>query len=603
MKLKKQFRSLSVSDVKVDEEKRSARISFSSEYPVERWYGTEILSHEKGAADFTRINSGAAPLLFNHNPDNLIGDTSNADIAADKRAHVDVYFSKSPMGEEKYMQFKEGVLKNVSFGYMVKKMDQIPANDGKPMTFVARDWEVYEISFVSVPADPTVGYGRADSDLEVDVEIKTIGEKREKKMEKEIVKETPVVDVKVAQSEAVAGERARSTAISALGDKYKMKDLARQLIEGGKSVLEAREIFCEKVEGKQVPIDTSASDLGMNEREIKDFSIVRMMNAAANPTDRAAQESAKYEREICDAAALKANRTPQGFLVPSDVLKHSMKRDLSVGTSTAGGNLVATDLLSGSFIELLRNKIVVQQLGATMLTGLQGQVAIPRLTGGATAYWVGEAVAVTASNQTVDQVTLSPKTVGAKTVYSRKLLLQSSISVENLVRNDIAKVLAIEIDRAALYGSGSSSQPTGIKNISGISTSDFAANTPTFLEMIGLETLVAAANADIGSLAYLTNATGRGALKGTQKATNQAMFVWDGNTVNGYKAEVSNQVAANDFWFANWADLLIGMWSGLDILVDPYTGSSSGNVQIVALQDLDIAVRHPLSFARGNNTL
>jgi hypothetical protein len=89
-----------------------------------------------------------------------------------------------------------------------------------------------------------------------------------------------------------------------------------------------------------------------------------------------------------------------------------------------------------------------------------------------------------------------------------------------------------------------------------------------------------------------------------ERDSSTGMFIWEpGNTVNGYRTEVSNQVASNDFWFGNWADLLLGFWSGLDLLVDPYTGATSGTVRVVALQDVDVAVRHGESFARGNNTL
>jgi HK97 family phage major capsid protein len=286
-----------------------------------------------------------------------------------------------------------------------------------------------------------------------------------------------------------------------------------------------------------------------------------------------------------------------------------MKRDLGAGTGTAGGHTVATDLISGSFIDLLRKRMVVNALGATVFTGLVGNIAIPRQTAGATAYWVGEGSNVTESQQAFDQVTMSPKTVGALTEFSRRLFLQSSLDVENFVRTDLIKQLGLEVDRVAFYGSGSSNQPQGLKGTSGINTKDFAAVNPTFAEIVSLETEVAADNADIGTLAYAINARARGALKTTEKASSTGMFIWEpGNTVNGYRTEVSNQIegtagSTEDYWFGNWADLMLGFWSGLDLVVDPYTGSASGNVRVTAFQDIDVAVRHPESFCRGANTL
>jgi HK97 family phage major capsid protein len=203
----------------------------------------------------------------------------------------------------------------------------------------------------------------------------------------------------------------------------------------------------------------------------------------------------------------------------------------------------------------------------------------------------------------VDQVSLTPKTVAAFTDYSRRLMLQSSIDIENMVRRDLAAVLALRIDLAGLYGTGSNSEPLGLKFTTGINTEDFAANAPTFEEVVAMESDVAADNALLGSPVYLMNAAMRGGLKTTKKDAGSGMFIMEGGEVNGYRGVLSNQVESNDLWFGNFADLLIGYWSGLDIMVDPYTNSTSGTVRVVAMQDVDVAIRHPESFCRGNNTL
>jgi HK97 family phage major capsid protein len=170
--------------------------------------------------------------------------------------------------------------------------------------------------------------------------------------------------------------------------------------------------------------------------------------------------------------------------------------------------------------------------------------------------------------------------------------------------------LAIEIDRAAIHGSGSSNQPTGILATSGIGSVAGGTNgaAPTYAHIVGLETQVAQDNADDGALNYLTNSKVRGKLLQTEKASSTAQFVWgDNNTMRGYNAAVSNQVSstltkgsssvASAIIFGNFNDLLIGMWGGLDIALDNSTGSASGTVRVVALQDVDIAVRHAQSFA------
>jgi HK97 family phage major capsid protein len=198
---------------------------------------------------------------------------------------------------------------------------------------------------------------------------------------------------------------------------------------------------------------------------------------------------------------------------------------------------------------------------------------------------------------------MSPKTVGARSEFTRKLMLQSSIDVEAMVRLDLATVLALEIDRAGLYGTAADGQPRGLKFQSGINTEDFVAATPTFAEIVSMESKIAADDADVENMKYLVNAPMRGALKTAPKVSGHPVFLWENNQVNGYDALVSNQIETNDIFFGNFADLVMGFWSGLDLMIDPYALSTSGGMRVIALQDLDIAVRHPESFCRGNITL
>jgi HK97 family phage major capsid protein len=411
--------------------------------------------------------------------------------------------------------------------------------------------------------------------------------------------ENTTTDLAVVRAEAAEAERSRIAGISALCDKHNMADLGRQLIESGRSIDEARAAVLDKLDIKQEPVTMSAAEIGLTEKESRSFSFLRAINYLANPTDRSARDAAAFEIEASDAAAAKLGRQSRGITIPQDVLR----RDLTVGAATAGGNLVATELDAGSFIDLLRNASALDQAGATVLTGLTGNVAIPRQSGAGTAYWVAESGSPTESQQTVDQVSLTPKTVAAFTDYSRRLMIQSSIDVENMVRSDLARVLALKIDLAGLYGTGSNGEPLGLKLTTGIGTENFAATIPTFAEVVALESDVATANALLGSPVYLMNAAMRGGLKTKAKDAGSGLFVMEGNEVNGYRGVLSNQVESGDLWFGNFADLIIGYFSGLDLMVDPYTHSTSGTVRVVAMQDVDIAVRHPESFSRGNDTL
>jgi len=568
-------------------EDRIYEFPFSSEFPVARYFGNEILSHEAKAADLSRLNDGA-PLLFNHNPDRVIGVVEGARIdSKGRRGYARVRFSRNPFAQEVLSDVKDGVLRNVSFGYSIDKMEERGSGD-----FVATAWAPYEVSIVSVPADKTVGIGRALTPTEPAASAAPSPDPLPSM-------ESTTPDLAVVRAEAAEAERSRIAEISALCDKHNMGEMGRQLVESGRSIDEARAAVLDKMNIPQEPVNMSAADLGMSEKEARSFSFLRAINYLSNPTDRAAREAAAFEIEASDAAATKLGRQSRGITIPQEVLR----RDLNVGAATAGGNLVETMLDSGSFIDLLRNASALDQAGATVLTGLTGNVAIPRQSGAATAYWVAESGSPTESQQTVDQVSLVPRTVAAYTDFSRRLMIQSSIDVENMVRNDLAQVIALKIDAAGLYGTGASNEPLGLKNTTGIGTEDFAADAPTFAEVVALESDVATANALLGSPVYLMNAAMRGNLKTTKKDAGSGIFIMENGEVNGYRGVLSNQVASNDLWFGNFADLIIGYFSGLDLMVDPYTHSTSGTVRVIAMQDCDIAIRHPESFSRGNNTL
>ena len=263
--------------------------------------------------------------------------------------------------------------------------------------------------------------------------------------------------------------------------------------------------------------------------------------------------------------------------------------------------IIGQDFRAGSFIDALRNASAVMPL-ATNLNGLSGDVKIPKKTAASTAAFISsEGGASGESEMTIGSVTMTPKTCGAFTDVTRQLMIQSSLDVENLIRDDLAQSMAIAIDDAALEGSGSSGNPTGITNTSGINTVSLSsAAAPTFAEMVSIETAVAVDNALLGDLAYIINPTNYGTLKTTAKASNTAEFVAVDGMVNGYPVVRSSQLTANNYVFGNFNDLLIGFFGGLDLTVDPYTNSTSGTVRIVALQSVDVAVRHAVSFCNAS---
>ena len=595
----------------VDDEARTVELAFSSEHPYERWWGVEILDHSPQSIRLGRLSSGG-PLLMDHDARDHVGVIESVRIDADRVGRAVVRFGRSQRAEEIFQDVKDGIRRNVSVGYMIHKATLVETREDQEIYRVT-DWEPHEVSLVSVPADASVGVGRAMEDprtVEQDEQAETPKPQVIKEL-RVMTTETQAPDLAGIEQRAREGEHKRAADIIAIGEKYGLQSLASDAVRSGMPVGDFQAKAIEALSSRAKP----TADIGLTEREARRFSMVRAIAAlaATGAESRKAREAAAFEIECSQAVADKIGREARGVFVPNEV----QQRDLVVGTTTAGGHLVSTDLLASSFIDLLRNRMSVMRAGAQMLTGLQGNIAIPRMTGAATAYWVTEGNAPTESQQAFDQVTMSPKTVGAFTDLSRKLLLQSSVDVEGLVRRDLATVLGLEIDRVALNGSGSAPQPRGVLQTSGIGAVVGGTNglAPTWAHIVELWSDVAAANADFGTTGFVTNSKVIGKLMTTEKATGTAQFVCPGfpdasgvTSIAGARAVVSNQVPSNltkgtssgvcsAIAFGNWADLIVGMWGVLDLMVDPYSNSTSGTVRVVALQDVDVAVRHAESFS------
>lgn len=644
-------RSASLTREAINVEARTVEIAVASQEPYDRWWGREVLSMDRSAVRLGRLSSGRHPLLVDHDTRDQVGVVTKAWIGDDRVLRATVRFGKSARAEEIFQDVVDGIRSLVSVGYRIYSMVLQKQSDTEGDEYLVTDWEPHECSFVAVPADPTVGVGR-DSQAELQIRSLINLSRKDTEMTTPEVKpaaaavEPQPVDARREREQATAQERQRVRDISALGEKFDKRAEATAAIEAGTAYDAFRETVFTNLEKSGALKLAEPAEIGLTQKEVQQFRFTNLIAATLWPDDATVRKMAGFEIECARAAAdkrdnVRADRAG-AFTIPVDVLSSALDvrsqdaeraaqlfikramagakfgtRDLLVGTSTAGGNLVATELLASSFIDILVNMMKVMSMGATVLTDLQGNIAIPRATAGSTGYWVAENGAPTESQQAFDQVSLTPKTAGAFVDYSRRLLLQSSIAVEAFVRMDIARTIALMIDLAAIAGTGASNQPRGILNTSGIGSVAGGTNglAPTWDNVVDLESAVANANALTGSLGYLTNTKVRGKLKRTQmfSGTN-GLPIWTGSELNGARAEVSNQVPSNltkgtssgvcsAIIYGNWSDLLIGMWGGLDIMVDPYTGSAAGTKRVVALQDVDVSVRYPVSFASMQDAL
>lgn len=405
--------------------------------------------------------------------------------------------------------------------------------------------------------------------------------------------------------------------IKSMGERFKCAEAADSFIAEGKSVNDFRKHVVEDVlKTKPVILEPR---VGMAKKDVKVWSFLKAVREIAhNGCNHNALSG--VEKEASDATCKSIGRQPKGFFIPHDVAAMGLDEANDLGTNAikaliaqagqyknlnaaqfaSGSALVGTNLLTGSMIELLRNKPLVSQMGARTMTGLVGNVAIPRLNQGATTYWVSEQGTITESDQAFGQLGLTPKKLAARTGYTKELLNQSDLSVEAIVRDDLTTVLGIAKDLAAISGPGGA-QPLGIVNQpAGLGSVTFGA-TATRAKAIAFQTALGSANALRGTLAYLTSPAVGGAWMGIAEAPNYPKWLWEGTvlqgTVVGTPAYSTNQIAGNIVIYGNWQDLILADWAGLDVVVNPYTGDATGVVTITIFVMTDVGVRQVVSFA------
>jgi HK97 family phage major capsid protein len=341
---------------------------------------------------------------------------------------------------------------------------------------------------------------------------------------------------------------------------------------------------------------------GAYENRARQFSLLKAINARLGDVD----VDVGFEREISSEVKRRSGRKFSGIAVPDEYFQVE-RRTLLVGSSAA--SLFPEAHRDDLFIDTLRARLIVGQLGATVLDGLIGDQDIPRQLTSSTAQWVAEDGSLTETDMTIDDVTLAPKTVGAMTSYSRRTLINSLPAIENLVRNDLSSVIANAIDEKALVGTGASNTPTGVASATGLASLSLA--TPTLAQVLAFPAAVQGSNADLGAMAWAMAPRSVAKLRSVVKfaTTDSVCLMETATSMGGFPVAVSTSLSTNDspdqntVLFGVWSQLIVGTWSGTDILVNPYetTAYAKGRVLVRAMRDVDVAVRHGQSFAKATN--
>jgi HK97 family phage prohead protease len=241
-----------------EKESRTFNLSLSSEEPYERWFGNEILLHEAEAIDLTRLQE-IGVMLFNHNPNSVMGKILSVELDAEEhKLRAVVQFDDDDESERIYQKVKSGTLKGVSVGYMVDEWEDVQegkkSEDGRfeGPCCIATHWTPYELSIVSVPADPTVGVGRSldDDPEERNGDVKMDKEKNTPQAEPEI-KAVPQVNEEEVKAAAVQAERQRAKEIDSLCRQFGID--SAKFIEEGTTVEAARAAVLEQLANERKP--------------------------------------------------------------------------------------------------------------------------------------------------------------------------------------------------------------------------------------------------------------------------------------------------------------------------------------------------------------
>jgi HK97 family phage major capsid protein len=588
-------------------------VAISSEAPVlrydfangKRYY--EVLDHSAAAVNMAWAQRGV-PLLLSHDSRDQYGLVTDLTISDDRKLRGWIKFSRGQKAQEIRQDIEDGIRPMVSVGYSTGEdyTEDGRAADGIEVRRYT-NWTVFEVSTVPIPADPSVGIGRSHPASDIHTPAATMAGSEH--METTTVPTAPAAPAPVALPETTAGEtRSREATIFAFAASAGLNARdAQALVASGRDAESIGKELLERMNKEANHFAAPTPAVELTEREQSQYSLMRALNGIA------AGRRSGFEFEVSDEFARQTGRSytnDNSFFLPLN-----LRTQLSVGTSNKGPELRGTEQRP-ELIELLRQRsLAIGTLGARFMPGLVGNVAFPRQTAGVTATWVAEAPGsdMSLSSLSLDQVTLSPKTLQASTTVSRQLLAQSTPAADQIVFDDLIAQHAVAIDAAVLYGTGASNQPTGVgvasgTNLIAMGTNGAQASLAKILE--GLKE-IEIDNAMTDNVSFVTTPGIKFSMKAIPRiASTDSITLWDrNNTVEGLPAYSTNNLpstltkgsasgTAHAAVIGDFSQVMVGEWgAGAEIIVDPYTLARRNLIQITSIQFADVQVRIPSAFA------
>jgi HK97 family phage major capsid protein len=628
--------TLKSSESPIDVEKRTVNVIFSDESPIYRYAYYKgnyiecyvILSHDPGAVDLSRYND-KANLLWDHNDSTPIGVIEGALIdSMKKQGKCVVRFGKGDFASEKFNDYADGILTKFSVGCEPFDYDNdatlLGEHEGIPL-FRMNKWSPFELSGVCIPANANAKVGLAMQGKEVPkadaanearkAEEMAKAEEQKNKL-KEIKMSDPIaeqkpVDVEAFRKEGREAEAIRQREIGAFADNFKsnakIQDYARESKEKGTSF----EDFARQAVKLNAEKPEPVSQVGMSKKEVESFDIMKVVRALYSGIRPDEMEG--IEGESHRAIASKMSTQPRGYCLPNEIQKRKM--DLSflpeeyrakvaekftVQVAGTGSYLVDQYHDAAGFVELLYAESLIPQLSPMMISGLVGDMDIPKLTTGHTIYSVAESTAGTKSNPVLGRVLLQPKTITGLSTVSRKMIKQATPAIRTILMADLASSIAETVDKYITQGTGSDSQPAGLaKALTDASISAINCTSMTYAKMLSFVTALKNAKAYKNGVRILTTPDIIAIPANTQKVANtfSPLYDYDSKRTIGIPTVDSANCKSGHLFAGNFSDMIVADWGAVELdMVEDTTNPNSGDKTLRAFFDFDLGIRRAASF-------
>lgn len=310
------------------------------------------------------------------------------------------------------------------------------------------------------------------------------------------------------------------------------------------------------------------------------FSLIKAISARANG------QSIEEYADFMEAGKAQMRKAGLNF-VGDIVIPAEYRADILAGTATQGQEVVAEDKMT--ILPPLRDSLVLGQAGATIMTGLVGDVSIPAYAG-TTALWKGEVAAAVDGAGAFEEILLTPKRLTTYIDISKQFLLQDSASAEAMLMTDIIDAVTTKLETTILGDvSGSTTSPAGI-----FYGATDVTGTTVHATLVNMEKELAESKVS-GNYAFIMAPSVKATLRTTQAATSLD-FILNNNQVIGYPYYSTNAVPTTRIALGRWSDLVVGQWGSYDIVVDPYTAAINGKVRIVINAYFDAKFRRAVAY-------